>query len=179
MGANFSQKRLGKELKNNFYEGLKKAMIIEDEFQISAPFQQVWDFLTDIQAMVSCIPSCQKVEVFEDKSFVLTISQKVGPISATFETQTHFSEMLPPKRLVALGKGQDRLMGSSFEFTNTVELVPLAEKETRVKYKTDVKITGRLASIGQPLIKLVVKKEVAKVFQLMQDRLREPGNENV
>jgi uncharacterized protein len=154
-------------------------MMIEDEFQLNAAVQKVWDFLTDIQAMVSCIPSCQKLEVFEDKSFVLTISQKMGPISATFETHTHFSEMIPPKRLVALGKGRDRIMGSSFEFTNTMELLPLAEKETRVKYKTDVKITGRLASVGQPLIKLVAKKEVAKVFQLMQDRLREPGNENV
>lgn len=146
-------------------------MIIEGEFRINAPIQRTWDFLANIKEVASCIPSCQKVEVFDDKNFSLTISQKMGPISVTFETKTRFIEVNPPHRVVASGQGRDLKMGSSFELTNQMDLVPVSEKETLVRYKADVKINGRLASVGQSLIKIVAKREVGHVVGLIQERL--------
>lgn len=148
-------------------------MIIEGEFRLDASVQNAWDFLMNIKELASCIPSCQKVEVFDDKSFAITISQKVGPISAIFETQTRFTEINPPNRLVAIGKGRDIRMGSYFEFTNNMDLIPISEKETLIKYKTDVKISGRIASVGQGLIKIMAKKEVAGAVKIIQDKIKE------
>jgi carbon monoxide dehydrogenase subunit G len=154
-------------------------MMIEGEFRVYAPLQHTWDFLMNINELASSIPSCQKVEVFNDNSFAITISQKVGPISATFETQTNLTEVDPPNRLIARGKGQDKRMGSSFEFTNHMDLVEISEKETLVKYKTDVKISGRLASVGQSLIKIVAKREVAKAVELIQSRMGGQVNDEI
>jgi carbon monoxide dehydrogenase subunit G len=136
-------------------------MIIEGEFQVNASIQRSWDFLTNIKEVALCVPSFEKVEVYDDKSFAITVSQKVGPFSATFDTQTSFTEVNPPSRLVAFGKGRDRKMGSSFELTSEMDLVQISEKETLIRYKADVKISGRLASVGQSLIKIVAKREVA------------------
>jgi len=146
-------------------------MIIEGEFRVYTSIRRTWDFLVNIKRVASCVPSCQKVEIFDDKSFAITISQKVGPISATFETQTIFADVNTPNRLVALGKGKDTMMGSSFEFINQMDLVQISEEETLVKYKTDVKISGRLASVGQILIKTVAQREVAKTIKLIQEKL--------
>ena len=146
-------------------------MIIEGEFHVTASIQQTWDFLTNIQKVASCVPSFEKVEVFDNKSFAITVSQKVGPFSATFETQASFTEVNPPNRLVAFGRGKDTRMGSSFELTNEMNLAEISEKETLVKYKADVKISGRLASVGQSLIKIVAKREVDKVVKLIQEKI--------
>ncbi len=147
-------------------------MIIEDEFQVNAPILRTWDFLLNIKEVVACISSCKKLEIFDDKSFAITISQKVGPISATFETQTTFTEVIPPNRLVAIGKGKDTMMGSTFELINWIDLIKLSEMDTLVKYKTDVKIRGRLSSLGQGLIKTFAKREVAKVIENIKEKLR-------
>jgi len=154
-------------------------MIIEGEFQLNAPIQRTWDFLTNFKEVASCIPSCQKVEVFDDKNFAITINQKVGPISVTFETQTRFTEVSPPNRVVALGRGKDMAMGSSFELTNQMDLVQISEEETLVRYKADVKISGRLASVGQSLIKIVAKREIARVFELIQAKVGGQLNEKI
>ena len=146
-------------------------MIIEGEFHVTASIQQTWDFLTNIQKVASCVPSFEKVEVFDDKNFTITVSQKVGPFSVTFETQTNFTEVTPPTRLVAFGKGKDTKMGSSFGLTNQMDLIVVSEKETLVKYKADVKINGRLASVGQSLIKIVAKREVTQVIKLIQEKI--------
>jgi carbon monoxide dehydrogenase subunit G len=79
--------------------------------------------------------------------------------------------MNPPNHLVAFGKGKDTMMGSSFELTNQMDLIQVSEKETLVKYKADVKINGRLASVGQSLIKIVAKREVAQVIKLIQEKI--------
>ena len=145
--------------------------MIDGEFRVNASIERTWDFLTNIQEVASCVPSFEKVEVRDDKSFTIIVSQKVGPFSATFETQTSFTQMIPPNRLVAFGRGKDTLMGSSFELTNEMDLVAISEKETLVKYKADVKISGRIASVGQSLIKIVAKREVASVVKLIQDKI--------
>ena len=146
-------------------------MIIEGELRINASLQYPWDFLMNIKEIASCIPSCQKVEIFDEKNFAMAISQKVGPIAGTFETQTSFIELNPPNRLVAFGKGKDSRMGTSFKLTNNMDLVQISDKETLVKYKTDVRISGRLASVGQSMIKILVKREVAKVVKLIQNKI--------
>ena len=146
-------------------------MIIEGEFHVNASIQRTWDFLTNIREVASCVPSFKKVEVLDDKSFAITVSQKVGPFSATFETKTAFTEVNSPNRLVAFGKGKDAKMGSSFELTNQMDLEEISKEETLVKYKADVKISGRIASVGQSLIKMVAKREVAKVVELIQEKI--------
>ncbi len=146
-------------------------MIIDGEFRVNATIQRTWDFLTNIREVASCVPSFGRVDVLDVQSFAITVSQKVGPFTASFETKTRFTEVNPPNRLVAMGKGKDTKMGSSFELVNEMDLIGISEKETLVKYKADVKINGRLASVGQSLIKIIAKREVAKVIQLIQEKI--------
>jgi carbon monoxide dehydrogenase subunit G len=150
-------------------------MIIDGEFHLDASIRRTWDFLTNIREVASCVPSFEKVEVLDDQNFIITVSQKVGPFSVTFETQTSFTEVNPQNRLVAFSKGNDKKMGSSFGLTNEMDLIEISEKETLVQYKTDVQISGRLASVGKSLIKIVVKREVAKVVKLIQEKIEKMG----
>ena len=154
-------------------------MVIDGEFRVNASLEQTWNFLTNIQMVASCVPSFERVQILDEGSFAITVGQKVGPFSATFETQTHFTEVIPPNRLVAFGKGKDMRMGSSFELINEMDLIRVSEKETLVRYKADVKINGRLASVGQSLIKMVAKREAAKVIQLIREKIGGESSERV
>ncbi len=154
-------------------------MIIDGQFHVNASLEQTWNFLTNIPNVASCVSSFEKVEVLDDKNFAITVSQKVGPFSVTFETQTCFTEVTPPIRLVAFGKGKDTRMGSSFELTNEMDLIGISEKETLVKYKAEVKIKGRLASVGQSLIKIIANREVSKVVDLIREKIGGQSGERV
>jgi carbon monoxide dehydrogenase subunit G len=133
----------------------------------------------NIKELVSCAPNAQKVEVFDDRNFAMTVSQKVGPFSVTFETQTSLTEVNPPHHLVAHSKGKDKMMGSSFELTNQIDLVQIPEKETLVKYKADVKISGRLASVGQSIIKIVANREVERAVKFIQEKMGGQRDEEI
>ena len=154
-------------------------MIIDGELRIDASLQYTWDVLMNIKEIASCIPGCKKIEIFDEKNFAMTISKKVGPITGTFETHTSFIELNPPNRLVAIGKGKDSRMGTSFKLTNNMDLIRISDKETLVKYKTDVKISGRLASVGQSMIKILVKRELAKVVKLIQNKMGGYSDEEI
>jgi carbon monoxide dehydrogenase subunit G len=52
-----------------------------------------------------------------------------------------------------------------------MDLIKISEMDTLVKYKTDVKISGRLASLGQSLIKTFARREVAKVIENIKEKL--------
>jgi len=89
----------------------------------------------------------------------------------TFETETRFVELSPPRWVIASGRGKDAIMGSSFELSNRMDLTPISAKDTLVRYKADVKIIGRLASLGQNLIKIVAQREVVRAVELMREKL--------
>ena len=59
-------------------------MDITGEQLIPKPQQQTWDAICDPAVLQACIPGCETMERISDSEFNLTMSAKVGPVSAKF-----------------------------------------------------------------------------------------------
>lgn len=149
-------------------------MIIEGDFTIDAPIQQVWDFLIDIQRMSLCLPGVEQVEQTAENSYTGVVTVKVGPIAASFQGEVDILEQDPPKLLRAKLQGKDRKTASMVTGEFSSEITALDDKVSQVDYRFDLKIRGRLGQFGQAVI-LDTSKQLASAFvECVRARVENP-----
>jgi carbon monoxide dehydrogenase subunit G len=127
--------------------------VFEERFEVKAPADAVWAFLLDPARLAPCIPGAGAVEVVDERSYRLTLGVKVGFLSTTQDLRMTVVEADPPRRLVAVGRGEDRRLGSQVDVRSTLELEPAGPDRTAVRYRSEVKVLGRLGSIGDAVMK--------------------------
>lgn len=125
----------------------------EERFEVQAPAGAVWDFLLDPARLAPCIPGCSNLEVIDDRTYRLDLTVKVGFLSTTQRVVVKVLQADPPRRLVAEGRGEDARLGSHVELRSTLELEPAGPGATAVQYRSDVKVLGRLGSVGDAVMR--------------------------
>ena len=66
-------------------------MKITNEFTVSAPAEQAWDVLTDLEHVVPLMPGAQLVGQ-EGDDYLGKVKVKVGPVTSEFSGKAHFVE---------------------------------------------------------------------------------------
>jgi uncharacterized protein len=137
--------------------------VIEERFDVAAAPEAVWAFLLDPGRLATCIPGCERLEVVDERTYRLRVTVKVGFLGTTQDVRMTVVEAEPPRRLVAEGRGEDTRLGSQVDIRNTLELAPAGSGVTTVRYRSEVKVLGRLGGVGDAVMK-VKARELAGVF---------------
>jgi uncharacterized protein len=137
--------------------------VIEERFDVAAAPEAVWAFLLDPGRLAACIPGCERLEVVDERTYRLRVTVKVGFLATTQDVRMTVVEAEPPRRLVAEGRGEDTRLGSQVDIRNTLELAPAGSGVTTVRYRSEVKVLGRLGGVGDAVMK-VKARELAGVF---------------
>ena len=66
-------------------------MELNNDFEVAAPIDRVWDVLTDVERIAPCLPGAQLQEV-EGDEFRGVVKVKVGPITAQYKGAASFVE---------------------------------------------------------------------------------------
>lgn len=129
--------------------------VFEERFEVAVPAEAVWEFLVDPARLAPCLPGCQSLEVVDPSTYRVTLSVKIGFLSTTQDMRMTVVEQDRPRRLVAVGRGEDRRLGSQVDVRSTLELSPGATAgATVVHYRSEVKVLGRLGSVGDAVMKV-------------------------
>ena len=128
-------------------------MIFAGKIDLEVPMRKAWDFLIDINKFSTCLPGIDEVRQIDDKTFDGIISATVGPISGKFSFRSTIVESRPPEQMVVRTEGTDSVTKSTVNADMTVELHELAESKTEMDYRADVKIKGRLAILGDMVLR--------------------------
>jgi uncharacterized protein len=128
-------------------------MILDGKIDLHVPAEMAWDFLIDINKFSTCLPGIDEVEQIDDKTFDGVISATVGPISGKFTFRSTILESKPPAQMVVRTEGKDSVTKSTVNADMTVELRRVSQAKTEMAYKADVKITGRLAILGDMVLR--------------------------
>jgi carbon monoxide dehydrogenase subunit G len=127
-------------------------MILANEFTVQAPVEQVWALLGDLEKIVPCMPGATFLGKDGDENKV-AIKLKVGAISTHFQGSVRFTEKDPLHHTARIeGAGKDTGGKAAASATILVGLEDLANCATRVRLKTDLALTGKLAQFGSGLI---------------------------
>ena len=128
-------------------------MIFDGKIDLDVPADEVWDFLIDINKFSACLPGIEEVKQLDDKTFEGALGAAVGPISGKFNFRATIVESRPPEQMVVRTEGTDSVTKSVVNADMTVDLRKLADSKTQMDYKADVRIKGRLAILGDMVLR--------------------------
>ena len=138
-------------------------MDMTGEYRIAAPREKVWEALNDPEILKSAIPGCQELTKVSETELTAKVTTRVGPVSATFTGKVTLSDINPPESYKISGEGQGGVAG----FANggaTVRLVNDGDG-TRLFYEAQSMVGGKLAQVGQRVIKSASEKLVGEFFE--------------
>lgn len=126
--------------------------VFEEAFRVNAPPEALWDFLLDPARLASCIPGCERLDVEDERAWRLRLAITVGFLHTIQDVRVTITEAERPRHLVSVGHGEDPRLGSRVDIRITLDLVPDGA-ETLVRYRNEVKVLGRLGSVGDAVMK--------------------------
>lgn len=127
-------------------------MKYKQEFTVDEAIQPVWNFFQQVDEVAKCMPGIDDVRVIDSDQLSVRMTQKVGPISASFDTSVRITERVPPNviQFTLIGKAVRGAVGN-FRATNTVTLNENPES-THVVVEGEAALAGALGSVGQRII---------------------------
>jgi hypothetical protein len=143
-------------------------MDMTGEQLIALPQQATWDALNDTAVLMDCIPGCDSMEKQSDNEYLLTMTAKVGPVSAKFKGKMTLSDVRAPDAYTLHFEGQGGVAGFA-RGTAEVRLAPEGDG-TRLSYSVKANIGGKLAQVGARLIDGVAKKTAEQFFAAFNKR---------
>jgi hypothetical protein len=84
-------------------------------------------------------------------------------------------ERRDPTFLKSRIKGKDSGIGSSISAETTLELSPISEHETRVKYSANFVFTGQVASLGRSIMQAKTEQQTALFVNNLRRNIGEEG----
>lgn len=137
-------------------------MKFKQEFTVAEQVPQVWAFFQKADEVAQCMPGIDNIQVVDPDQLSVRMTQKVGPISASFDTNVRITEREAPTRIqfTLIGKAVRGAVGN-FRATNTVTLHEHSEK-THVIVEGEAALAGALGSVGQRIIAKQAEKLTAE-----------------
>ena len=137
-------------------------MHYEGTFQLKAPIDKVWSFLTIPENIAKCIPDLQKFEVLGEDKFRAQVKVGIGFIKGSMTFDFAMTEKDAPKYAKLVGHGSGT--GSTVDLETAMNLESTPDGGTNLAWKADAKIGGLLAGVGQRLIGGAAEKVITKLF---------------
>ena len=130
-------------------------MILDGEFTFRAPRRNVWVLLQDPDVLVKAMPGAQRLVATGDGTYEGTIRIGVGPVTAAQWTLT----VALHDRAEPASYGMKVESKGPLGFTRGSASVELLDEPagTRMKYRADMQIGGKVAGIGQRLLDQVAR----------------------
>jgi len=126
---------------------------LEKTFSISAPSSDVWNFMTNVKKVSTCIPGAQYVEDLGDNKHSVLLVVKVGPIKSTYKGEVFIRSMDEEKHIIEIdGKGTDTKGkgGANMELIGSI--IDKGDGTTEVVGDSTVTIQGMLAQFGSRMV---------------------------
>ncbi|AHC99792.1 CoxG family protein [Leisingera methylohalidivorans] len=144
-------------------------MQMTDQKEIAAEPATVYAALLDPEVLKACVPGAQEVTGTPEEGFEAKVTQKVGPVKATFKGQVSLSGLVENETLTISGEGK----GGAAGFAKGGAVVTLAPSETGtlLSYEVEAKVGGKLAQLGSRIIDGFAKKMADQFFANLQAHL--------
>ena len=135
-------------------------MKLTGSYQINLEKQKVWDALNDPKVLKQALPGCEEFIKKSDVEFTATATNKIGPFNATFTGDIELKDLNPPNSYKISGSGNSPVGFASGEATVSLED---HEGGTKLTYKVEANVGGKIAQVGSRLIDMTAKK-MADIF---------------
>jgi carbon monoxide dehydrogenase subunit G len=142
-------------------------MIVTGEITLPAPREVVFQVLQDAPFFASCVEGVRDLKEIDATHYDAVLDTKVAYMNFTFKVSVAVTRLSPPERIEAKIEGTPLGIVGRFMAVSTTDLMD-AGGETVVKYAIEATITGKLGSMGQPVLKSKAKEMERKFAEKMR-----------
>jgi uncharacterized protein len=134
-------------------------MLIENEFTVATPVDDLWAYLLDVERIAPCMPGAELTETIDQQHWKGKVNMKFGPVALSFAGTVEMTERDDEAhRAVLHAKGMEAKGKGAANATVTSWLEPASEGETTVKMTADITLTGAAAQLSRGLLPEISKK---------------------
>ena len=149
-------------------------MHFEETLDVAASREQAWELFWQPQRLAKLIPGCSSVEEIEPQQrYKAMFDDSVGPYKLHFDMDVRVVETQPQERITIEANGKDARLGVTQKLALGALLQDQAPGRTRIDVSADLEILGKVATLGQFVIK---RKAKSVVEQLARNIERELSN---
>lgn len=146
-------------------------MKFEHKVVVEATAEKVQTFLDDIQKAAKCVPGVEEVVPLEDGWYEGKVGIKFGPLGMKFGGKAKLDKDADGTWKLH-GEGRDRRIGAGVNADVVAHLTETTPGTTEVLINADFNFSGRLAEMGQPLIRKKSDAMVAEFARNLQAALK-------
>lgn len=128
-------------------------MKLEQRITIEVPRDTLWGILSDFPRAALCLPGVQEVRPLEDGGYAATMRVRVGPVGLNLSGAVRVDMDDTEGRWTMEAQAQDRRVGGGVRAKIEATLTEPAPGRSELRVSADVQFMGRLAELGQPLIR--------------------------
>jgi uncharacterized protein len=144
----------------------------EHRITAAAPVEKVWDFLWQVERVGACLPGCKRVQTIDPfNRYLATIEERIGPFRASFDWEIEVEQQDPGREIRLSARGQDNKLGATARAEMAVRLSPNDGGSTTLDIETDLLVTGKVATLGQVVIKRKADQVVKDFAEELQAQL--------
>jgi uncharacterized protein len=140
----------------------------DGDFTVRKSPEEVYDFLTDAGRFCPLLPDFKSLERVDARHFAVTLLVGISHIRGDAKVKMELVEAERPGRAVYQGRGN--VAGGTAALTAGFDLEPMPSG-TRVHWKGEGQIVGRLASLAGGLLEPLARKNVQKLIDSLEKAL--------
>jgi carbon monoxide dehydrogenase subunit G len=151
------------------------AINIRETFQVQAPIDAVWRFVTAPDKVVTCLPGAELQEVVDAKTFLGSVKVKVGAITTSYTGRVQFTEVDEQGyKVLMVAEGRDK-GGGTAKGSMSGQLRSLSDSRTEIVAEANVDLTGRIMQVGRGMIQGVSHQLFLQFVASTKEQLEAPS----
>lgn len=131
-------------------------MLLEGEYTFNGPRETVWELLLDPAVLVKALPGAKRLEKTGDDRYEGVMRVGVGPVTAAEWTATVTIKDKQPVESYAMTVDAKGTLGFA-RGAGTVRLEEPDAGSTRMMYRAELQVGGKIAGVGQRMLETVGK----------------------
>jgi carbon monoxide dehydrogenase subunit G len=147
-------------------------VLIENEFRATAPVEELWAFLLDVERIAPCMPGAELTEVVDDRTWKGRVSMKFGPVAMVFAGTVALQDRDDAAhRVVLSAKGMEQKGKGAANASVTSWLEPAGDGASVVRMRADISLTGAAAQLSRGLMPEVSRKLTQQFADCLEQTL--------
>ena len=151
-------------------------MLLENRCVVAADRSAAWQLLLDPPRLAPAIPGLGELTAAGENRFAGTMQAQAGPLRVNLAGSVQIVAQDEEQGVAQLLlEAADRRLGGSVRAAVTLRLTPISPGQTELTIHADTNFGGRLATLGQPIIRRKAAAAIAEFARNLENILAATG----
>lgn len=143
-------------------------MRVQDSFLLSATIEDVWQLFMNAEKLGRCVPGCEEVTSISPTEYKAKMEVKIQFMKLAFDAKGELKNSIFHESIEVEMIGKPLALAGLFRSQMKLQLEEIEPQVVKVFYDMDLQMSGRLATLGDVLLKGTIKKNAEQFAENVQ-----------